>query len=219
MNVLIFHESGEQAALYGLGLSFGVTSNIDPVDFMYTTLHEGVANRLLMRARRLSGLGNGHDKFLRMLRVDLLITAPLYWWKQFDTYKVGTVTQSESTMHTLMKSPITQNMFESGLHPDILNILENMRLAGNFDGLNNLLPHSFLQTRMVSTNYAVLQNITSCGSGASSSPPSSASAITRTFSGPTVWLMRKTRTGRKMKAKTTPCPTISINPSKKVWLH
>lgn len=159
MNVLIFHESGEQAALYGLGLSFGVTSNIDPVDFMYTTLHEGVANRLLMRACRLSGLGNGHDKFLRMLRVDLLITAPLYWWKQFDTYKVGTVTQSESTMHTLMKSPITQNMFESGLHPDILNILENMRLAGNFDGLNNLLPHSFLQTRMVSTNYAVLQNI------------------------------------------------------------
>lgn len=159
MNVLIFHESGEQAALYGLGLSFGVTSNIAPVDFMYTTLHEGVANRLLMRARRLSGLGNGHDKFLRMLRVDLLITAPLYWWKQFDTYKVGTVTQSESTMHTLMKSPITQDMFESGLHPDILNILENMRLAGNFDGLNNLLPHSFLQTRMVSTNYAVLQNI------------------------------------------------------------
>ena len=159
MKVLIFHESGEQAALYGLGLSFGVTSNIDPVDFMYTTLHEGVANRLLMRARRLSGLGNGHDKFLRMLRVDLRITAPLYWWKQFDTYKVGTVTQSESTMHTLMKSPITQNMFESGLHPDILNILENMRLAGNFDGLNNLLPHSFLQTRMVSTNYAVLQNI------------------------------------------------------------
>lgn len=159
MNVLIFHESGEQAALYGLGLSFGVTSNIDPVDFMYTTLHEGVANRLLMRARRLSGLGNGHDKFLRMLRADLLITAPLYWWKQFDTYKVGTVTQSESTMHTLMKSPITQNMFESGLHPDILNILENIRLAGNFDGLNNLLPHSFLQTRMVSTNYAVLQNI------------------------------------------------------------
>lgn len=159
MNVLIFHESGEQAALYGLGLSFGVTSNIDPVDFMYTTLHEGVANRLLMRAHRLSGLGNGHDKFLRMLRVDLLITAPLYWWKQFDTYKVGTVTQSESTMHTLMKSPITQDMFESGLHPDILNILENMRLAGNFDGLNNLLPHSFLQTRMVSTNYAVLQNI------------------------------------------------------------
>ena len=159
MNVLIFHESGEQAALYGLGLSFGVTSNIDPVDFMYTTLHEGVANRLLMRARRLSGLGNGHDKFLRMLRADLLITAPLYWWKQFDTYKVGTVTQSESTMHTLMKCPITQNMFESGLHPDILNILENMRLAGNFDGLNNLLPHSFLQTRMVSTNYAVLQNI------------------------------------------------------------
>lgn len=159
MKVIIFHESGEKAALYGLGLSFGVTSNIDPVDFMYTTLHEGVANRLLTRARRLSGLGNGHDKFLRMLRMDLLITAPLYWWKQFDTYKVGTVTQSESTMHTLMKSPITQDMFESGLHPDILNILENMRLAGNFDGLNNLLPHSFLQTRMVSTNYAVLQNI------------------------------------------------------------
>lgn len=159
MNVHIFNESGERAALYGLGLSFGITSNIDPVDFLYTSLHAGVANRLLMRARKLSGLGNGHDKFLRMFQVNLLITAPLYWWKQFDTYKVGTVAQSESTMHTLMKSPITQDMFERGLHPDILNILENMRLAGNFDGLNNLLPHSFLQTRLVSTNYAVLQNI------------------------------------------------------------
>lgn len=159
MNVLIFHESGEQAALYGLGLSFGVTSNIDPVDFMYTTLHEGVANRLLMRARRLSGLGNGHDKFLRMLRVDLLITAPLYWWKQFDTYKVGTVTQSESTMHTLMKSPISQDMFEGEISPVFIKTLEDFRLAGDFDALNRHLPHSFLQTRVVSTNYAALQNI------------------------------------------------------------
>lgn len=159
MNVLIFHESGEQAALYGLGLSFGVTSNIDPVDFMYTTLHEGVANRLLMRARRLSGLGNGHDKFLRMLRVDLLITAPMYWWKQFDTYKVGTVTQSESTMHTLMVFPINARMFEGEINPVFIKTLEDFRLAGDFDALNRHLPQSFLQTRAVSINYAALQNI------------------------------------------------------------
>lgn len=159
MNVLIFHESGEQAALYGLGLSFGVTSNIDPVDFMYTTLHEGVANRLLMRACRLSGLGNGHDKFLRMLRVDLLITAPLYWWKQFDTYKVGTVAQSESTMHTLMKNPLTPEMFEGGLFPDLVRSLNVVGKQDGFETLNRCLPQSFLQRRIVQANYAVLANI------------------------------------------------------------
>lgn len=157
MKVLIFGEDGMQAALYGLGLSFGLTSGILPLSLVKD---EGILmERLWKRAKKLSGLGNGHDKFLRMLRTDLLIWAPLYWWKQFDTYKVGTVTQSESTMHTLMKSPITQAMFEEKINPGFIKVLEDFRLAGDFDALNRHLPHSFLQTRVVSTNYAVLQNI------------------------------------------------------------
>lgn len=158
MNVVIFEEGGADAALYGLGLSFGLTSGILPCSLVKSD-NDHLLERLWKRARKLSGLGNGHDKFLRMLRVDLLITAPLYWWKQFDTYKVGTVTQSESTMHTLMKSPITQDMFEGEISPTFIKVLEDFRLAGDFDSLNRYLPHSFLQTRVVSTNYAVLQNI------------------------------------------------------------
>lgn len=157
MKVVIFEEGGADAALYGLGLSFGLTSGILPCSL--TKGNDHLLERLWKRARKLSGLGDGHDKFLRMLRADMLITAPLYWWKQFDTYKVGTVTQSESTMHTLMKSPITQNMFEGEIDPVFLKVLEGFRLAGDFDALNSHLPHSFLQTRVVSTNYAVLQNI------------------------------------------------------------
>ena len=157
MKVLIFGEDGMLAAIYGLGLSFGLTSDILPLSLVKDG--DILMERLWERAKKLSGLGNGHDKFLRMLRTDLLIWAPLYWWKQFDTYKVGTVTQSESTMHTLMKSPITQNMFEGEIDPVFLKVLEGFRLAGDFDALNSHLPHSFLQTRVVSTNYAVLQNI------------------------------------------------------------
>ncbi len=156
MKVKILDEVGKETALHGLGLSFGITSRASPFAIMFDkNLHD----RMMHRAEKLSGLGGGHDKFLRMFLVDLLITAPLYWWKQFDTYKVGTVTQSESTMHTLMKSPISQDMFEGEISPVFIKTLEDFRLAGDFDALNRHLPHSFLQTRVVSTNYAALQNI------------------------------------------------------------
>ena len=113
----------------------------------------------MCRAEKLSGLGGGHDKFLRSIMVNMAITAPMYWWKQFDTYKVGTVTQSESTMHTLMVFPINARMFEGEISPVFIKTLEDFRLAGDFDALNRHLPQSFLQTRAVSTNYAALQNI------------------------------------------------------------
>lgn len=158
MNVVIFEEGGADAALYGLGLSFGLTSGILPCSLVKND-NDYLLERLWKRARNLSGLGDGHDKFLRMLRADMLITAPLYWWKQFDTYKVGTVTQSESTMHTLMVFPINARMFEGEISPVFIKTLEDFRLAGDFDALNRHLPQSFLQTRAVSINYAALQNI------------------------------------------------------------
>lgn len=111
MKVVILEEHGIDFAFAGLGLSFSVTSS---------TIHEGLLvspddplfDRMMCRAEKLSGLGGGHDKFLRSIIVNMAITAPMYWWKQFDTYKVGTVTQSESTMHTLMVFPINARMFE-----------------------------------------------------------------------------------------------------------
>lgn len=63
-------------------------------------------------AQRLIFGGSEHRKFMRQIMVSVDITAPLYWWKEFDTYKVGTVANSTSTMHTIMKSPITFDKFE-----------------------------------------------------------------------------------------------------------
>lgn len=63
-------------------------------------------------ARRLIQAGSEHRKFLRQIFVSVDITAPLYWWKEFDTYKVGTTANSTSTMHKLTSNPITLDCFE-----------------------------------------------------------------------------------------------------------
>ena len=64
-------------------------------------------------AKRLISGGTEHRKFLRQIMVSVDITAPLYWWKEFDTYKVGTTANSTSTMHKLASTPITLDCFET----------------------------------------------------------------------------------------------------------
>ncbi len=64
-------------------------------------------------AQRMIAGGRPNDKFLRQIFVSVDITAPLYWWKEMDTYKIGTVANSTSTMHTLSKKPITLDCFET----------------------------------------------------------------------------------------------------------
>lgn len=64
-------------------------------------------------AQRLIKAGPEHRKFMRQIIVSVDITAPLYWWKEFDTYKVGTVANSTSTMHKLAETPITLECFET----------------------------------------------------------------------------------------------------------
>lgn len=75
------------------------------------------------------GCGQPNSKFLRMLHVQVAVTAPLYWWKEFDTYKVGTVANSTSTMHKLASTPITRDCFEMD---DFENIGEIEEIDGYF---------------------------------------------------------------------------------------
>lgn len=71
-------------------------------------------------ARGLISAGSEHRKFLRQIFVTVDITAPLYWWKEFDTYKVATVANSTSTMHTIHKTPISIESFETDdYHPEL----------------------------------------------------------------------------------------------------
>lgn len=64
--------------------------------------------------QKLIKAGSEHRKFMRQIMVSVDITAPLYWWKEFDTYKIGTVANSTSTMHKLASKPITMDCFEMG---------------------------------------------------------------------------------------------------------
>ena len=125
-------------------------------------------------ATRLCAAGSDHRKFLRQILVSMDITAPLYWWKEFDTYKVGTVANSTSTMHKLHAKPLEEGDFSTDrLTPASLaqfqrylayletvrrRFVEKKEKADWYD-LIQLLPSSYNQMRTVTMNYEVLANI------------------------------------------------------------
>ena len=124
---------------------------------------------------RLAIAGSDHRKFLRMVIVSMDITAPLYWWKEFDTYKVGTVANSCSTMHKIHAKAFERDDFshdrldESGLAMldaivDYLEVerqrfLEDKSNRQSWHNMIQMLPSSFNQMRTVSLNYENLINI------------------------------------------------------------
>ena len=156
MKVKVINESGYRMALMGIGLSYGLTSGKDVDDLV---LGSALFDRLEGIAKKLAHKSNAENKFLRQISVTLDVEAPFYFHKQLSTYKVGTVAQSESTMHTLTRTPITQDRFEHPIFPDTLKHLEGLRQCGEFEQLVNELPCGWLQRRILSCNYAVLQNI------------------------------------------------------------
>ena len=126
-------------------------------------------------AGRLAHAGSDHRKFLRQIFVSVDITAPLYWWKEFDTYKVGTVANSTSTMHKIHAKAFERDDFshdrldEGGLSAldAIIAYLECEREKFVADRANKqawhnmiqLLPSSYNQMRTVTMNYENLINI------------------------------------------------------------
>ena len=84
-------------------------------------------------AQRLVRAGTEHYKFMRQIFVSVDITAPLYWWKEFDTYKVGTVANSTSTMHKLTAAPITKEMFEFDDNSDDIIVDQGKSICGEWE--------------------------------------------------------------------------------------
>ena len=124
--------------------------------------------------KSLSKAGSDHGKFLRFINVTVDITAPLYWWKEFDTYKVGTVANSCSTMHKIQSKPFMLNDFScEHLELESVKHLESLLLwmehcRQNFIKENRkedwwqmiqLLPSSYNQKRTVQLNYQVLKSM------------------------------------------------------------
>lgn len=129
--------------------------------------------------KKLIAAGSDHSKFMRMINVTLDITAPLYWWKEFDTYKVGTVRNSCSTMHKIHEKEFTLDDFsfedfevEDGaifLSDCFKNVVADCEMLRRlfvetgdkkyWRGLIQLLPESYNQRATVQLNYAVLRNM------------------------------------------------------------
>ena len=80
-------------------------------------------------AQKMVNGGPSHRKFLRQIIVSVDIAAPLYWWKEFDTYKVGTVANSTSTMHKLASTPITKECFEINDFDERLDMIDDQHLG------------------------------------------------------------------------------------------
>ena len=106
-------------------------------DFLnIVTTVEQIGTADLQLAQSLIRAGSEHRKFMRQIFVSVDITAPLYWWKEFDTYKVGTVANSTSTMHKLASTPITKECFEMD---DFENISYEVFETGvEFEGFKEL---------------------------------------------------------------------------------
>ena len=142
------------------------------VEIHHPYFRVGAGDHSLMQ--RLANAGTDHRKFMRMMPVYVRITAPLYWWKEFDTYKVGTVANSCSTMHKIQDHILSLEDFScehlSAHSIELLDaqIIEINKAILYFREHNDkedwwqiiqLLPSSYNQTRNVMMNYEVLANI------------------------------------------------------------
>ncbi len=148
----------------------------------------GIGQNDLGLAQKLIKAGSPHDKFLRQIFVSVDITAPLFWWKEMDQYRVGCTTNSTSTMHKLTSRPITKDCFEmddydgslkvydkepyniddyvDDIWDSVINYCETLRKRyletkdqKYWKELIRLLPESWLQTRTWTADYAVLRSI------------------------------------------------------------
>ena len=125
-------------------------------------------------AKRLCQAGSDHRKFIRQTFVSVDITAPLYWWKEYDTYKVATVANSTSTMHKIHSKPFSLDDFSHdhmtayalSVMEMVVNELEKIRLRymetkskDDWYDMIQLLPSSYNQMRTCTFNYETLVNI------------------------------------------------------------
>jgi hypothetical protein len=151
MEIRILEEAGHALAVTGMKFSHEVESPLKDI--------EEVTYADTKSTRTLAAKDKGHNKFLESCMVWFDMRAPLYFWKQFDTYRVGVTKQSKSTMHSLMKRPISHRDFEIGCNLMYLEHLNEKRSKGQFEMLINDLPDGYIQTRRVCCSYKVIRHI------------------------------------------------------------
>lgn len=159
MKIKILETAGLAPSLLAMRLPMKSGDKSDSVFGETEVLAFGEKDKVLSDS--LIQAGTSHRKHLRLIDAWLEVSAPLYWWKQFDTYRIGVEKVSESTMHTLMKKPISFSDFEGNDESFIplASELEALRQEGKFSELNKFLPQAYLQTRIVKVSYEALRKI------------------------------------------------------------
>lgn len=152
MEIRIVEEAGHETAIEGLGFSFTpecqlIEGFIEPKKPLYPT------------ATALAKKDGGHNKFLESIVVWFDMRAPMYFWKQFDTYRIGVTKQSKSTMHSIMKRPLTTDDFSDDVLLDTILKLNSYINHKLFNKVIANLPEGYLQTRRVCTSYKVIRHI------------------------------------------------------------
>ena len=170
---------GWDAAIRGMRNPMNSWDKSDSKHWRETIVGHEVEYRVVGRndltlMKKLVEAGSDHAKFMRMINVTMDVTAPLYWWKEFDTYKVGTVANSCSTMHKIADKEFTledfsyEHLMQGGLECiknlcKDLNTCREQYLAKHdkewWWQMIQLLPSSYNQKRTVQLNYAVLRNM------------------------------------------------------------
>lgn len=168
---------GIKMAIHGMRNSFDSWDSSDS-DYCPTFVNNEedfiIGSKDLKLMQKLIESGPEHSKFMRMIHAQFNVTAPLYWWKEFDTYKVGTVANSCSTMHTITNKKFElddfshDNLVEKSIEYlskliDYLNHIREKYIETNdklyWHQIIQLLPSSYNQKRTIDLNYEVLKNI------------------------------------------------------------
>lgn len=169
MKIALVRYEGFEPAMIGAMLSYGKTS-FDDIDLL-PVLRDEIKGRISDLAQKLVAAGAGHDKFLEQIQYWFGIRAPLYWWKQFDTYRIGISKSSESTMHKSWKNGLTQEMFSVPVFGHTIEKLNETIKEYNSSDVSTErkkelekiivgnLPDGYLQTRMVNVNAKTLRNM------------------------------------------------------------
>jgi len=154
MKTVVLKEAGYEEAALGFSLSYN------------SNYHRAMELMPVFAFKQ-----GGENKFLESIMIWLDVTAPRFWWQEADTYRVGTSKQSESTMHTICKNPLTSENFECPIEEEMLWEINNSINWYNdknntpedkeyyFVAIKNMLPEGFLQRRIWALNYKVLQNM------------------------------------------------------------
>jgi len=167
MKVNVLEEAGYEWALLGLSKSFKDRAIPHEEWWTYERFE-----KLDKTAKGMAFQDGGHNKFLEAIQVWVDIEAPRGWWQEYDTYRVGVTKQSDSTMHTIQKRPVTMDDFEDGTDELIVERFNEIlkEETNNFLNVKRLkdfplqkvkwnIPEGYLQSRVVNLNYKVLRGM------------------------------------------------------------